>query len=37
VAHTARALAQARAQDLEELAAVTTANFETLLGLHQLN
>ncbi len=37
VAHTARALAQARKQDLEELAGVTTANFETLLGLHQLN
>jgi TatD DNase family protein len=37
VAHTARALAQARAQDIEELAAITTANFETLLGLHQLN
>jgi TatD DNase family protein len=33
VAHTARALAQALNQDPEQLAAVTTANFERLFGL----
>ncbi len=32
VTHTARALAQARGQDLEQLAAATTANFERLFG-----
>ena len=37
VAHTARALAQALEQDIDKLAAVTTANFERLFGLHQLH
>ena len=32
VTHTAQALAQARRQDLEQLAAATTANFEKLFG-----
>jgi len=33
VAHTARATAQARQEDVEHLASTTTANFERLLGL----
>ena len=33
VAHTARAVAEARRQDLAELAAMTTGNFERLFGL----
>ncbi len=33
VAHTARALAQARGEDVEQLAATTTANFARLFGI----